>query len=142
MIILLGCRALAGLVGSGVFSLYGGSLSDMFNPLERAPVVALFTIMSQGAPTFGPVPASIFGPFVPWRWLMGFITVWAALIAGLLALLPETEPTAIQKRFARQHGTTMVPTRDVSNIWRDALFRPISEYDTMAGRQCCSCERF
>lgn len=99
----------------------------MFNPRERAPLVALFTIMLQGAPTFGPVPASLFGAFVPWRWLMGFITVWAAIIAGLVALLPETEPTAIQKRLAKQQGIPVIPTRDISNIWRESLFAPISE---------------
>ncbi|KAG6373034.1 major facilitator superfamily domain-containing protein [Boletus reticuloceps] len=128
--ILLGCRTLGGLIGSGVFSLYGGSLSDMFNPLERAPLVALFTIMLQGAPTFGPVPASLLGAFVPWRWLMGFITVWAALLAGLLVLLPETEPSAIQKKLAKQHGMPVIPTRgsskDMSNMWREALFTPIT----------------
>lgn len=120
-------RALAGLFGSGVFSLYGGSLSDMFNPLERAPLVALFTIMLQGAPTFGPVPASLLGAFVPWRWLMGFISVWAALIAGLVALVPETEPTAIQKQLAKQQGISVISTRDTSTIWREALLTPISE---------------
>lgn len=129
MFTLLVCRALAGLIGSGVFSLYGGSLSDMFDPRERAPLVALFTIMVQGAPTFGPVPASLLGAFVPWRWLMGFITVWAALITGLVALLPETEPTAIQKRLAKQQGIPVIPTRDISlaTIWKESLLTPISE---------------
>jgi len=122
---LLWSRTLAGLFGSGVFSLYGGSLSDMFNPRERAPLVALFTIMLQGAPTFGPVPASLFSAFVPWRWLMGFIAVWGALIAGLVALVPETEPTAIQKRIAKQQGIPVIPALDTSNIWREALFTPI-----------------
>ncbi|KAG8221542.1 major facilitator superfamily domain-containing protein [Butyriboletus roseoflavus] len=123
---LLVSRALAGLVGSGVFSLYGGSLSDMFNPRERAPLVALFTVMLQGAPTFGPVPASLLGPFVPWRWLMGFITFWAAIIAGLLALLPETEPSVMQRRVAKQQGIPVSPTPDISNIWREVLFTPIT----------------
>lgn len=99
----------------------------MFNPRERAPLVALFTIMLQGAPTFGPVPASLFGGLVPWRWLMGFITIWAAIIAGLLALLPETEATAIHKMFAKHQGISVTPSRDTSNIWREALFTPISE---------------
>ena len=99
----------------------------MFNPRERAPLVALFTVMLQGAPTFGPVPASLFSAFVPWRWLMGFITVWGAIIAGLVALLPETEPTVIQKRIAKQQGIPVIPARDTSNIWKEALFTPISE---------------
>lgn len=100
----------------------------MFNPRERAPLVALFTVMLQGAPTFGPVPASVLGMFVPWRWLMGFITFWAAIIAGLLALLPETEPSAIQRRIAEQQGISVSPTPVTSNIWKEVLFTPISEY--------------
>ncbi|KAG9311374.1 major facilitator superfamily domain-containing protein [Chiua virens] len=123
---LLASRGLAGLIGSGVFSLYGGSLSDMFNPLERAPLVALFTIMLQGAPTFGPVPASILDAFVPWRWLMGFITVWAAVIAALLAILPETEPTAIQRKLAKDQGLKVGPTRDISEMWKEAILTPIT----------------
>ena len=129
MSFLLASRGLAGLIGSGVFSLYGGSLSDMFNPRERAPLVALFTIMMQGAPTFGPVPASLLGGIVPWRWLMGFITFWSAIIAGLLAILPETEPTTIQKRIAKEHGITVKqPTQDLLSMWRDTLMTPISMY--------------
>ncbi|KAH0828646.1 hypothetical protein J3R83DRAFT_3008 [Lanmaoa asiatica] len=100
----------------------------MFDPRERAPLVALFTIVLQGAPTFGPVPASLLGALVPWRWLMGFIAFWAAVITGFVALLPETEPSAIQKRIAKQHGISVIPTRDTSSFWKEALFAPISEH--------------
>ena len=45
MVTLLTCRALAGFIGSAVFALYGGSLTDMFSPDERGPLVALFTVV-------------------------------------------------------------------------------------------------
>ncbi|KAG6373032.1 major facilitator superfamily domain-containing protein [Boletus reticuloceps] len=72
------------LIGSAVFTLYGGTLADMFSPDERGPLVALFTVVLQGAPTIGPVPSSLLGNIVHWRWLMGGIAAWAAIITVFL----------------------------------------------------------
>ncbi|KAF9223190.1 MFS general substrate transporter [Gyrodon lividus] len=127
---LLGCRALAGLIGSAVFSLYGGSLSDMFNPDERGPLVALFTIVLQGAPTIGPVPSSLLGTIVHWRWLMAFIAAWAAIITAVVICLPETEATAIRRRLAKEQGEVTpklsIPTQQTEDLWSKALLTPIT----------------
>ena len=58
---------------------------------------------------------------------MGFIAIWAALFAGLVAILPETEPTAIRNKFANKQGISITPVPHVSTIWKEALFTPISE---------------
>ncbi|KAF8836475.1 MFS general substrate transporter [Paxillus ammoniavirescens] len=126
---LLCCRALAGLIGSAVFSLYGGSLSDMFTPDERGPFVALFTIVLQGAPTIGPVPSSLLSATVHWRWLMGFIAAWAAVITVLVICLPETEATAIQKRLAKDQREVMprvsARAQETWGVWSKALLTPM-----------------
>ncbi|KIJ12742.1 hypothetical protein PAXINDRAFT_171048 [Paxillus involutus ATCC 200175] len=126
---LLGCRALAGLIGSAVFSLYGGSLSDMFTPDERGPFVALFTIVLQGAPTIGPVPSSLLGTIVHWRWLMGFIATWAAVVTAVVICLPETEATAIRRRLAKDQGEVMAkvptPAQQTGSVWSKTLLTPI-----------------
>ncbi|KIJ12743.1 hypothetical protein PAXINDRAFT_101102 [Paxillus involutus ATCC 200175] len=126
---LLCCRALAGLIGSAVFSLYGGSLSDMFTPDERGPFVALFTIVLQGAPTIGPVPSSLLSATVHWRWLMGFIAAWGAIIMVLVICLPETEATAIQKRLAKDQREAMpggsTPAQETWGVWSKALLTPM-----------------
>ncbi|KAF9239988.1 major facilitator superfamily domain-containing protein, partial [Melanogaster broomeanus] len=129
---LVDVSALAGLIGSAVFSLYGGSLSDMFSPDERGPFVALFTIVLQGAPTIGPVPSSLLGTTVHWRCIMGFITAWAAIITAVVICLPETEPTAIRRRLAKQQGEVSpepsTPAQDAGSVWSKALLTPITMF--------------
>ncbi|KAG8221553.1 major facilitator superfamily domain-containing protein [Butyriboletus roseoflavus] len=129
MVSLLGCRALAGLIGSAVFAIYGGSLADLFNPDERGSLVALFTVVLQGAPTIGPVPSSLLGAIVHWRWLMACIAIWATIVTAVVICLPETEVNAIRRRIAREQGSGArkgcIPDQP-SVIWRDALLTPIT----------------
>ncbi|KAF8548931.1 MFS general substrate transporter [Imleria badia] len=129
MITLLSCRALAGFIGSAVFALYGGSLADMFSPDERGSLVALFTVVLQGAPTIGPVPSSLLGTIVHWRWLMGCIAVWAAIITAVVICLPETEANAIRRRITHQQGLGFPKDRNPAqslDIWGKALSTPIT----------------
>ncbi|GLB38854.1 putative MFS general substrate transporter [Lyophyllum shimeji] len=95
-------RLLAGALGAAVFSNFGGSLSDMFTPDERGPLVALFTLVLQGAPTIGPVPGSLMGQYVSWRWIMGLNAIWGAAIGLLVLFLPETEPGKIARTLKRK----------------------------------------
>ncbi|RDB27730.1 hypothetical protein Hypma_003153 [Hypsizygus marmoreus] len=99
---LLICRLLTGLLGAAVFSNFGGSLSDMFTPDERGPLVALFALVLQGAPTIGPVPGSFMGQYVSWRWIMGLTAIWGAAIGLPVLFLPETEPAKIARRLKRR----------------------------------------
>ncbi|KAF8443884.1 major facilitator superfamily domain-containing protein, partial [Boletus edulis BED1] len=127
MISLLSCRALAGLIGSAVFALYGGTLADMFSPDERGPLVALFTVVLQGAPTIGPVPSSLLGNIVHWRWLMGGIAAWAAIITIVVICLPETEVNAIRRRIAQEQGLGLpISPAQPSGILGKALSTPIT----------------
>jgi MFS family permease len=104
----------------------------MFTPDERGPFVALFTIVLQGAPTIGPVPSSLLGATVHWRWLMGFIATWAAVITAVVICLPETEATAIRRRLAKDQGEVMAkvstPAQQTWNVWSKALLTPIGEF--------------
>ena len=130
MFILLCCRALAGLIGSAAFALYGGSLADMFHPDERGSLIALFTVVLQGAPTIGPVPSSLLGNIVHWRWLMGLIAAWAAMITAVVICLPETEVNAIRRRISKEHGFGApkgVGSPQLSGVWRP-LSAPISKF--------------
>lgn len=126
------CRGLAGLLGSPVFAIYGGSLADLFFPDERGPMVALFTLVLQGAPTFGPVPSSILGSFLHWRWLLGFLTMWGGLLAALMLFMPETEPNAIARKLEKsqdflQDAKAPVAEKPRSDGWSKVLLTPISE---------------
>ncbi|KAI6026493.1 major facilitator superfamily domain-containing protein [Pisolithus microcarpus] len=125
---LLICRGLMGLLGSPIFSIYGGSVADLFTPEERGPVVALFTLVLQGAPTIGPVPSSFLGPIFPWRSLFGFITIWGGVLAAAtIMFIPETEPKKIRRKIAESEGI-VVDIKEVksSKVWSRALLAPIT----------------
>ncbi|KAG6331827.1 hypothetical protein ID866_7264 [Astraeus odoratus] len=123
---LLICRGLAGLFASPPFAIYGGSMADMFSPDERGPVMALFTLALQGAPTIGPVPSSFLGSFLPWRWPLALVAIWGALIGSLMFLVPETEPVAIERKLSKSRGVVHdKEVMDQSNMWSKALLRPM-----------------
>ncbi|KAL4080080.1 major facilitator superfamily domain-containing protein [Scleroderma yunnanense] len=126
------CRALTSLVGSPVFAIYAGSLADLFSPHERGLMVALFTIVLQGAPTIGPVPSAFLGSFLHWRWLLGFLTIWGGPLAALMLFIPETEPAAIARKLARSRGSAedmKVPTDEPKlDFWSKALLTPFKAY--------------
>ncbi|KAI6121232.1 major facilitator superfamily domain-containing protein [Pisolithus sp. B1] len=125
---LLICRGLMGLLGSPIFSIYGGSVADLFTPEERGPVVALFTLVLQGAPTVGPVPSSLLGPIFPWRWLFGFITMWGGVLAAATILfVPETEPKKIRRKIVESEGIVLdIKEVKSSKVWSRALLTPIT----------------
>ncbi|KAH7921440.1 MFS general substrate transporter [Leucogyrophana mollusca] len=131
---LLVCRFLAGLLGAAVFSNYGGTLSDIFTPDERGPLVALFTLVFQGAPTIGPVPSSYMGQYVNWRWILALITIWGAAMTALIVVLPETEATAIHRKLMKNNNkekctddAMLQPKVTIAhpNIWGKALLTPL-----------------
>ncbi|KAH7911388.1 major facilitator superfamily domain-containing protein [Hygrophoropsis aurantiaca] len=128
---LLVCRLMAGLVGAAVFSNYGGTLSDIFTPDERAPLVALFTLVFQGAPTIGPVPSSYMGQYVNWRWILALITIWGAAMTAVIVIIPETEATAIHRKLIKKQMKES-GTKDISksttpraSVWGKALLTPL-----------------
>jgi len=128
-------RLLAGTLGAAVFSNFGGSLSDMFTPEERGPLVALFTLVLQGAPTIGPVPGSLMGQYVSWRWIMGLTTIWGAVVGVFVLFLPETEPRKIERVLKRneekrrEDAEKAVLARDAPqkrDLWLKSLLTPLS----------------
>ncbi|KDR81721.1 hypothetical protein GALMADRAFT_60006, partial [Galerina marginata CBS 339.88] len=126
---LLICRFFAALFGSSVFSNFGGSLSDMFTSDERGPLVALFTLVLQGAPTLGPVPGGFLGQHTHWRWIMGLSAIWAGSVTIAVLFLPETEIGAITKLHLRKvRGSQPLPREDrisKTSLWGKALLTPL-----------------
>ncbi|KAL2426387.1 MFS-type transporter kojT [Exophiala dermatitidis] len=96
----LAFQFLAGLAGSTPYTAFGGSLSDMWSPLERTYVFPL----AAGLSFLGPFLAPMIGAFIghsrslSWRW-----TEWITLMmAGLnficiLLFVPETHAPRILK---------------------------------------------
>ena len=93
-------RFLAGCFGSPPLVCAGGSINDIWDPLERTFGFPLFAISAFGGPVTGPVIGSYIGVgnLHDWRW-----TEWTTLvIAGLvlitlIAFQPETYPPLLLK---------------------------------------------
>lgn len=98
-------RFLAGLSGSPALTLSGGTVADIYDPLEKTFGFPLFTLPAFGGPMVGPVIAAWIGPssHVSWRW-----ADWIAMITGGVMLvvvafsLPETY-APILLRWRAQH---------------------------------------
>jgi len=111
----------------------------MFTPDERGPLVALFTLVLQGAPTLGPLPGSFLGQYTSWRWIMGLSAIWASAITIPVLFLPETEIGAIRKRQKYKElqkkwwdglpGENQISTR---NLWGNALLTPLGEFSRLS----------
>lgn len=92
--------------------------------------MALFTVVFQGAPRIEPVPSSLPSTIIRWRWLMGCIAVWAAIIIVLVICLLETEANAIRKKIAHEEGLGFLKCRNPSQlleVWAKVLSTLTSE---------------
>ncbi|KAJ5200591.1 Major facilitator superfamily domain general substrate transporter [Penicillium cf. griseofulvum] len=134
---ILVCRFLIGVFGCSPLAVVAGAMADIWDPVDRAVAIALFS----GATFLGPILGPIVGGFITdsslgWRW-----TAWITLIAssffGLIALLviPETYgPVILQKRAARLrietnnwalHSVLDEHKPTMSDIVTKYLFRPL-----------------
>jgi len=86
-------RFLAGFFGSTPLTCAGGSISDLWNPMERVYAFPVFANAAFMGPIFGPVVGGFVGQssLVSWRW-----TEWITLIVSgavlimILLFQPET----------------------------------------------------
>ncbi|KAL1857311.1 hypothetical protein Plec18167_004785 [Paecilomyces lecythidis] len=94
------CRFLAGFFGESPLSTVGGSISDMWEPLDRLIAFPIFATLGLMGPLMGPIIGGwIAGTdVISWRW-----TEWVALImsglllASLVLFQPETyEPILLR----------------------------------------------
>ncbi|GAB7361944.1 hypothetical protein MBLNU230_g1982t1 [Neophaeotheca triangularis] len=78
-------RFLAGFAGSTPLTVAGGTMGDLYNPLEKTWAFPMFAIPAFGGPVFGPVVGGYIGYLngISWRW-----SEWVVLIAtGAIILI-------------------------------------------------------
>ncbi|ETS75390.1 hypothetical protein PFICI_12334 [Pestalotiopsis fici W106-1] len=86
-------RFFAGLAASTPLVCSGGSVSDMYNSLEKTWGFPLYAIAAFGGPMLGAVMGAYIGPspLVSWRWTEWTTMILAGLIVVLVLLfMPET----------------------------------------------------
>ena len=130
-------RFIAGFFGSTPLTCAGGSISDLWNPLERVFAFPAFANAAFTGPVFGPVVGGFIGEsnLVSWRW-----TEWITLIlsGGVLACVvlfqPETYAPILLKWKAshlraltnddRYRGAIEIREETFLVRLRRALYRP------------------
>lgn len=101
----LAFRFLAGFFGSTPLTCAGGSISDMWDPLEKSYAFSIFAIPGFGGPVLGPVIGSYIGigNIGSWRWSEWITLILAGLVTGLILLFQsETYPPLLLK-WKAQH---------------------------------------
>lgn len=93
-------RTLSGFFGSVGVGNGGGSISDMFPPHERAPVLGVYMVAPLLAPTVGPLISGILVDCVSWRWLawLEFILAGVTTIVCYFFLYETRAVTILQQR--------------------------------------------
>lgn len=89
----LAFRFLAGIFGCPPLTCAGGTIADLWNPLEKTIYFPLYAVLSFGGPVLGPVVASYMGQtgVLSWRWTAWIILIGSGAILVLIILFqPET----------------------------------------------------
>ncbi|CRG84185.1 putative transporter C36,02c [Talaromyces islandicus] len=97
-------RFFIGFFGCAPLAVIGGTLADIWNPVDRGVAIAFFSGATFGGPTFGPIIGGfLVDSYLGWRW-----TAWITLIAAgtfmiiAFIVVPETyAPVILQQRAAR-----------------------------------------
>ena len=100
----LAFRFLAGIFGCPPLTCAGGTVADLWRPLEKTLIFPMYAILSFGGPVLGPVIASWMGQGVlSWRWTSWIILIASGLVMGTIILFqPETYSQLILKWKAHQ----------------------------------------
>jgi MFS family permease len=122
----LAFRFIAGLFGSTPLTCAGGSISDLWTPLERGFIFPMFANFAFAGPLLGPVIGGFIAQSsaVSWRWtewseyishgqgkaftdVLAATLIWSGLILIIVVLfLPETFPPILLK-WKAQHLRTL-----------------------------------
>lgn len=97
-------RFLAGTSGSTPLVCAGGSVSDMFDSVEKTWAFPLYAVISFGGPMLGAVMGAYIGPSdaVSWRWVEWTILIFCGLIMAIVVFcMPETYPPLLLKWKAK-----------------------------------------
>lgn len=97
---LLAFRFLAGIFGCPPLTCAGGTIADLWNPLEKTIYFPVYAVLSFGGPVLGPVIASYIGQtgVLSFRWTGWIILIMSGVIFILIILFqPETHSPLLLK---------------------------------------------
>ena len=98
----LAFRFIAGCFAATPLTCAGGSLSDMWDPMERVFTFPVFANAAFTGPLIGPVIGGYIVQFLDWRWLEWVTLIASAMVLMLVILFqPETFPPILLKWKAK-----------------------------------------
>ncbi|OAP61372.1 hypothetical protein AYL99_03575 [Fonsecaea erecta] len=126
-------RLLCGTFGSAVFVIPAGQLSDMWDARERGVAQAVYAAAPFLGPTLGPAVGGFLSPAAGWRWLFGFLALYAGILTFLgLVFVPETyAPILLRRRaqlLSKVTGKTYMTKIDIVQplVFKDLVKRSLS----------------
>ncbi|KAE8362639.1 major facilitator superfamily domain-containing protein [Aspergillus caelatus] len=132
----LAFRFLAGVFGCPPLTCAGGTVADLWDPLEKTLIFPLYAILSFGGAVLSPVIASYMGQgALSWRWTNWIVLIMAGLVLGLVILLqPETYSPLLLKWKAHHLRQLTGDPRYQSKLDLDRTSL-LSRITTACGRQ-------
>ena len=134
----LAFRFLSGLCGSSPLTCAGGSIADLWSPLEATFSLPFLTIVAYVGPMLGPVMSSYIGQssLISWRWADWIMLIFSGLVMFLVLLFqPETyEPillgwkaSAFRKFTGDKRFKSEYEVAEHSSLWKSlgtSIYRP------------------
>jgi MFS family permease len=96
-------RSLSGTIGSATFVIPSGCIADMFGPEHRGTAMSVFATALFLGPTLGPLIGGFLSAAAGWRWLMGFLALYAGVLTAVrIVFVPETYPPVLLRARAKR----------------------------------------
>ena len=98
---LIAVRFLAGFFGSAGISNGGGTISDMYNAIQRTRVVGWYVLGPLTGPTIGPLMGGFVAESLGWRWVFWIILIVSCInTLGCILFLRESYAPVLLARKA------------------------------------------
>lgn len=98
----LAFRFIGGCFASTPLTCAGGSISDLWDPMERVFAFPIFANAAFTGPLLGPVIGGYIVQYLDWRWVDWITLILSGVVLGLVVLFqPETYPPILLKWKAK-----------------------------------------
>ena len=130
-------RFFAGLFASTPLTCVGGTVADLWDPLQKSYGFIIYTIPAFNGPMIGQVIGSFIPPTLGWRWLEWIMLIFGgAMFIMMIFLQQEThqdtlltwKASALRKYSGQQHWRGPLEVRDTT-LWQRlkiAISRPFT----------------